>query len=212
MKKTTLLTLVLAAAGAVHAQSPVMRKLFASMPDSLMPTLSQTNRRDMLDFWANGMEARVHNQLNEESTLRTLGDTYALVESSAKSRVEMKLLYTADSTGIVAVISTVVAPAADSHVAFYDTEWRRLGWVRMPRPSIDEFWWLAPDSLAQDAADARLSLADLCPIEVRANPEEPTLELTMDTGVLAEKEKDAARLLVHPILYLWDGTAFRKRE
>ncbi len=200
------------AADAAYAQSPRMEDLLASMPDSLMPLLSQTNRRDMIDFMVNGMEARVHNQLGEESTLRTLNDTYALVELSAKSRTELKLLPTADSVGMVVVIRTVMAPAADSQVSFYDWEWHELRWMAMPQPAISEFWDEAPDSLARDAEDARRSLADLLLTEVKASPDEPVLEVVVDTGVLAEKEKDAARLLVHPILYLWDGAAFRKRE
>ncbi len=211
MMKRLIPMLTLAFATLVNAQGP-MAELFTSMPDSIMPLLTQTGRRDMLDFLSNGMDARVHNQFGDETTLKTLTDTYLLVETSAKSRMEMKLLFTRDSTGILALVRTVEGPAADSHVEFFDTEWHRLQWMGLPRPFVEEFFSPAPDSIAEDARYAQLSLADLCLTEVSASPDEPVFKITLSTDDLEEKEKDAAKLLVHPLWYRWDGEAFRKED
>ncbi len=211
MMKRPILMLMLAFASLANAQSP-MEELFTSMPDSLMPLLTERGRRDMLDFLSNGMDARVHNQFGDEVTLKTLTDTYLLVETSAKSRVEMKLLFTRDSIGILALVRTVEGPAADSHVEFFDTEWHQLPWMELPHPLVEEFFSPAPDSIAEGARYAQLSLADLCLIEVSVSPDEPVFKLTLSTDDLEEKEKDAAKLLVHPLWYRWDGEAFRKEE
>ncbi len=189
-----------------------MADIFAYMPDSILPLLSAVNRRDMLDFISNGMDARVYNLLKEESTLKELKGDYALLEMSQRSRVEMKILQTADSVPLLALVHTVEAPAADSHIELYDAEWHRLEWLEFPRPALEDFWSPVPDSIATDAANAKLSLADLCLVEIKVSPDEPVFELMLDVSVLAEKEKDAAKLLVHPLQYFWDGTAFRKRE
>ncbi len=211
MMKRPILTLMLAFASLTNAQSP-MEELFTSMPDSIMPLLTERSRRDMLDFLSNGMDARVHNQLGDEVTLKTLTDSYLLVETSAKSHVEMKLLFTRDSIGILALVRTVEGPAADSHVEFFDTEWHRLPWMEWPRPMVEEFFSPAPDSIAEDVHYAQLSLADLCLTEVSVSPDEPVFKMTLSTDDLEEKEKDAAKLLVHPLWYRWDGEAFRKEE
>ncbi len=211
MMKRLILMLTLALATFANAQSP-MAALFTSMPDSIMPLLTQTGRRDMLDFLSNGMDARVHNQFGDEATLKTLTDTYLLVETSAKSRAEMKLLFTHDSIGLLALVRTVEGPSADSHVEFFDTEWHQLPWMELPRPMVEDFFSPAPDSIAQDAHYAQRSLADLCLIEVSASPDEPVFKMTLSTDDLEEKEKDAAKLLVHPLWYRWDGEAFRKED
>ncbi len=210
MTKKLILILTLTLATMANAQT--MGEMFVSMPDSIMPLLTQTSKRDMLDFLANGMDARVHNQLGEEVTLKHLTDSYLFLEMSEKSRVEMKLLFTTDSIGILAFVRTVEGPGADSHVKFFDTEWRQLKWMELPHPSIEEFFSPAPDSIAEDTHYAQLSLADLCLIEVSASPDEPTFEITLNIDELAEKEKDAAICLVHPLLYFWDGATFRKKE
>ncbi|MCD8301423.1 MAG: DUF3256 family protein [Prevotellaceae bacterium] len=201
-----------AAVDVTDSVSHDMADVFASLPDSILPLLSSVNRRDMLDFIANGMDARVYNLLKEETTLKVLNNDYALLEMSQQSRVEMKILQTTDSVPLLALVRTVEAPAADSHFELYDAEWHRLEWLEFQRPAIEDFWLPAPDSLATDAANAKLSLADLCLVEIKVSPDEPVFELVLDVSVLAEKEKDAAKLLVHPLQYLWDGTAFRKRD
>lgn len=210
MKKTTLFAFVLFLSATASAQSQRMADVFSSMPDSLLPLISSVNRRDMLDFYNNGMEARVHNQLGEESTLKSLTDTYLLLQSSPVTHVEMKLLETADSTeNIITLVRTVETPDADSDVEFYDTQWHRLQWLEFPRPAIADFWAAAPDSLASSARYAQLTLADLPLVSVSVSPDEPLFTLTLAISELAEKEKDAAKLLVHPLQYLWDGAAFR---
>lgn len=186
-----------------------MAHLFKAMPDSLMPLLSTNNRRDMVDFLQNNMQARVRDNFGNYAELKALNDTYLRLESTAKSSTEMKLLQTTDSTDIVALIRTVKAPAADSQVAFYNTQWQRLRWLELPTPSIASFWDEAPDSLANAARYAQLSLADLRLIEVRAATDEPVFEFILQTTELAETEKKAAERLVHPLRYLWTDDRFR---
>ncbi|MCD7722074.1 MAG: DUF3256 family protein [Prevotellaceae bacterium] len=213
MKKAFLLSLALFLSASLSAQSLRMADVFSSMPDSVLPLLSSVNRRDMLDFYNNGMEARVHNQLGEESTLKSLTDTYLLLQSSPASHVEIKLLETADTAeNVIALVRTVETPSPDSDVELYDTQWHRLQGPEFPRPVIADFWTSAPDSLTSSARYAQLSLADLPLVSVAVSPDEPLFTLTLATEELAEKEKDAAKLLVHPLQYLWDGAAFRRKE
>ena len=46
---------------AVEAED--LRTLFINMPDSIMPTLTGSERMDFLDFMDSGMRARVRNKL-----------------------------------------------------------------------------------------------------------------------------------------------------
>ncbi len=215
MRRTTLslLALVLSAAVSAQTDSLAMRRVFVDIPDSLLPLLPQRTRHDMVDFLANGMEARVRNRLGEEVVLRELTDNYALVEASPLSRMEMKLLpLVGDSAEILAVVSTVRGPAADSHVEFYDANWQKLPALTLPRPDGAAEQGPPPPSQPPAAAPAIATLTDLCPIEIRLSPEAPVFELRIDPTILTQKEKDAATILAHPLFYDWDGAAFRRRE
>jgi len=56
-----------------HADSAnVLTEAFKTLPDSLMPYLSENNRLDLLDFHAAGMKAQVTNQFDGTTMLMTL--------------------------------------------------------------------------------------------------------------------------------------------
>lgn len=188
-----------------------MREMFLALPDSVLPLLSAENRRDMADYVQNGMAGRVRNRFGENSELMVLADDYLSIDMSPKSRVEMKLLHTADSVSFVALVRTVWAPVADSEVEFYDLQGQRLHWVEFPQPAVEAFFAEAPDSLAEAARQARLSLEDLRLVEMKVQSDSPAFECVLQTGELAEKEKDAAQQLVHPLTYVWTGADFRRR-
>ncbi len=211
MKKTLFMIAFLVAVIA-EAQTARMVEQFATMPDTVLPLLSSNNRRDMVDFLSNGMEARVRNLLNEESTLRIVTETYLLLEMSCCSRVEMKMLQTADSVNIVALVRTVMGFSADSYVEFYDSEWHQLEWLTFPQPDISDFFSHVPDSVFSLVRQAQHSLADLRFTEVRPSPDEPVFQITLSVNELEQKERDAASPLVHPLSYLWDGETFHKME
>ena len=67
MRKTTLLFCLLWALG-LSAQITV-RDLLKSMPDSVIPYLTENNRLDMIDFMESNMDAVVTNTLGGKSQL-----------------------------------------------------------------------------------------------------------------------------------------------
>lgn len=71
---------------------PLMRDVFAAMPDSVLPLVTKNNRLDCIDFIENNMEAKVRNRADEYVTLETLTADYARFRTSAASFMEMKLL------------------------------------------------------------------------------------------------------------------------
>ena len=71
---------------------PMMRDVFAVMPDSVLPLVTKNNRLDCIDFIENNMEARVRNRMGEYVALEALTSTYARFRTSPLTVMEMKLL------------------------------------------------------------------------------------------------------------------------
>ena len=69
-----------------------LRDVFRQMPDSLMPTLTQNNRLDFLDFLDAGMKAEVKNRLGGTSVMMTLTADSLSLQVSPALRVDMLLL------------------------------------------------------------------------------------------------------------------------
>ena len=72
--------------------SITMRDAFRQMPDSLLPTLTQNNRLDCLDFLDAGMKAEVRNRLGGTSVMTALTPDSLSLQVSPALRVDMLLL------------------------------------------------------------------------------------------------------------------------
>lgn len=118
-----------------HAQKQ-MRDVFAQLPDSVLPLMTRNNRLDCIDFIENGMEARVKNRFGEHVVLDSLTSDYLLLQASASSYVEMKLILQSGDT-LICVNRTYLGPAEDSEVRLYDMEWNYVRTIS--RPSLEHF-------------------------------------------------------------------------
>lgn len=128
MRKTTLLFCLLLALE-ISAQTTV-RDLLKSMPDSLIPYLSENNRLDMIDFMESDMDAVVTNSLGGKSQLLKLTDQYASIKLSEASSVAMRLLDVStpvDSLSqILCLVRTYGSDIRESSIEFYSLAWRPL--------------------------------------------------------------------------------------
>jgi len=77
---------------------PVISDLFKTMPDSLMPYLSQNNRLDMIDFMEARMKAEVTNLLDGKSEMTLLTDDSLSIRLNAVVTVDLKLVERSDSS------------------------------------------------------------------------------------------------------------------
>ena len=185
------------------AQSVRMRDVFAAMPDSLMPLVTKNNRLDCIDFIENNMEAKARNRADEFVELKKLTEDYLLFETSPMSRVEMKLLTVDDSTQVVCMVRTYMAPGADSQVELFTAQWERVdkelaARFATARPEVEAFF--AGCGREDEAVrSAVLMLRDLPLMEARLSADAPTLTWTIGLGELPKDEKKAAQKIVQPI-------------
>ena len=128
MRKITLLFCLLLAFE-LSAQTAI-RDLLKSMPDSVIPYLTENNRLDMIDFMESNMDAVVTNSLGGKSQLLKLTDQYASIKLSEASSVAMRLLDVSTPVDslpqILCLIRTYGTDIRESSVAFYSLAWRPL--------------------------------------------------------------------------------------
>ena len=116
-----------------------LRDVFRQMPDSLMPTLTQNNRLDFLDFLDAGMKAEVKNRLGGISVMTTLTADSLSLQVSPALRVDMLLLPLAepiDSMNQVVVVGeTFLADSVygETAVRYFSTDWKLI-----PTPPLSE--------------------------------------------------------------------------
>jgi len=131
---------------------------FASEPGKIFPLLTRTNRLDMVDYYNNGQDVDMVNNLEGTSTFRDLDSTYLMIATSGSRTVEMRLL-TSGKDSLIAVIETAKLPVCDSRISFWTTDWQpaKNGDKMFAMPTIDDF--IArdmPRELRRDLQDAMI--------------------------------------------------------
>lgn len=189
-----------------------MKSLFIALPDSLSPLLTKVNREDFGDFLASNMKAEVRNRFGQTSEMKKLTDDYLFLQSSSAGTVEMKLLPVTDSTRIICVVRTYMAPAADSDISFYDTGWKELpGKQFIELPEEARFYKAAQNSAQADSLKNLRISADMYLLKAELSEENTTLSFTYTTPDYMDKEtsrKLRPFLLEKPLTYRWTDGKF----
>lgn len=181
---------------AVH---PLMRDVFAAMPDTLLPLVSRNNRLDCIDYIENNMEARVRNVIDEYVTLEALTKDYARFRTSPSGFMELKLM--ADT--LLCVVRTVEAGrdsmhVEDSRVAFFSAQWEPLPAERYFRmPGIEDF--IIRDgvaALSDEESRVVEALRYFCPVRIALSPDEAVLTIIPQTSDLERGQRDVARRML----------------
>ncbi len=186
----------------VSAYAQEASDYFINIPDELVPPLENEWRKDLVDLYKTGKEARLRNVIGGESVLVSMNPTYLLVETTERSTLEMKLLPLVNNTYIICLIHTVKGPVADSRIAFYTTEWQ-------PLTAEDLFTPVAIEWFFREHHDLR---PDMELIHYTLDPERDILLAAYTTPLYlsaAEREKLNGLLKDQPKEYIWDKSRFR---
>lgn len=205
---TTILA-ALAISGAACGQTA--EKLLASMPDSIIPVMTKTNRLDCIDFYKSKMKASVDNAYGGKSQLLELTDSYARLQPTASSGVQMHTYKSAGGSTVVALVYTYAAPSRESELAFYDAKWQPLAAALITPPAHDKLTMRPDTASAAHAAKAMATLSDayVCASIDAASGD---ISFCLSTDGLTLEEKEAVKAYVAPAAtYRWNGRRFERK-
>lgn len=197
---------------ALGAKGQEMDAVFVAMPDQNIPQLENAWRKDLIDLYKSGKEARLKNTMNGYSSLQNLTSDYLFLQATERSTIEMKLLPLVNNTKVICVVKTVNGPVPDSRVEFYSTEWEPLVASDLFTP-VTADWFIKEDtdrnSNAFMDADSRLDM-DL--IQYKLSPDDLTLSATYTTPLYLswEDRKTVTPFIKEsPKVYTWEKFHFK---
>ena len=212
MVKKLIVFLFVAGMGIGSLSAQLAKTCFTNMPDSLSPLLTAVNRADFIDFLESKMKAEVTNRFGGKSEMTELTSDYIRVQVTPQSTWQMKLLSVNDSTRLICTVSTVCAPACDSSIRFYTTDWKPLtdhSFITLP---VMSDFLITPDSASIYEFDEASRSADILLMKVDMNKENTELAVTLSTPDYMSKEtaEKLKPFLRRPIVYQWKNGAFTK--
>lgn len=127
--------------------------LFMNMPDSYIPTLSQVQRFELLEYSKSNRTDSTKNRFGNNVSIQLLDTTNKCIalNTTPTSRIELKVL----NENTIGVIYSVKSPINISTVKFYD-----LNWLAQPITfEMPQAWeWLNEELIAQNKMDRELLL------------------------------------------------------
>ncbi len=194
------------------AKAQDIKTVFINMPDKYIPQMESAWRKDIVDLYSSGKEARLQNTMRGYSRMLKLTDDYLLLEVTERSTIEMKLLPLVNNTFVVCMITTVKGPVPDSNIDFYTTEWELLSTTDLFTPVSAE-WFIKEDvDKSQDAYKDAIARLDMDLIHYELNPDNQTLTATYTTPLyldVKERQKVQPFLKESPKIYTWEKFQFK---
>lgn len=202
------LLLCLSAIGPVRAED--LRTLFIGMPDSIIPTLTKSERMDFLDYMDSGMRARVRNKLGGESMMTAFSDNSLTVMTSQSGRLEMVLFPRENGSNLICIIRTVTARYEDSRLSFYNEDWTPVDAESLiDYPQFEDYLTkaaLKSDSLDMLRKQSMLRLQSIVPVDEALEFRYTSID---DLGQDADKYRSWFKPT--PIRYTWNGKKFKRK-
>lgn len=197
----------------VNAQQA--KQYFVSMPDTILPLLTEINRADCIDFLESNMRAIVTNRLDGKSEMTKQTDNYIEIKLSEQSSWQMKVLALNDSTQVLCTVFTACAPACDSHIKFYTTQWESLSLADyiQTMPTLSDYLPQLNESDYDIQTLNAVKQADLLLIKMQLSADDNTLVCSFDTPQYMEKSaaQKLTPLLQKPIVYNWNSGKFVRK-
>lgn len=197
------------------ANAQQAKQYFVSMPDTILPLLTEINRADCIDFLESNMRAIVTNRLDGKSEMTTLTDNYIAIKLSEQSSWQMKVLALNDSTQVICTVFTACAPACDSHIKFYTTQWESLSLADyiQTMPTLSDYLPQLNESDYDIQTLNAVKQADLLLIKMQLSADDNTLVCSFDTPQYMEKSaaQKLTPLLQKPIVYNWNSGKFVRK-
>lgn len=189
-----------------------MREVFETIPDQYVPQLESAWRKDLVDLYQTGKEAKLKNTMNGLSELKQLTDSYLLLQATERSTIEMRLLPLLNNTYVVCMVTTIYGPVPDSRIDFFTTDWKQLNSSELFTP-VSKDWFIRSDVDANDpAAIEALSRLDMNLQKYSLHPEQLTLTVELTTPHYLSKEdgkKVYPYLKQEPKVLTWEKHCFK---
>ena len=126
MNKKKIFTVLCALVVALAVQAKSLRELWVSMPDSLVPVLTQNMRVEFTELQDMKVKAEVTTSLGDTSVMDTLTNDFMQIRLSRVCTLQLKKLPQTGGDSIICMVRTLAAPEKESEVMFFNQQWQQL--------------------------------------------------------------------------------------
>lgn len=158
---------------AVQGHARTAADFFKSAPEGRIALLPAPARLDMIDYFDFGSDHDSKNALNGRARLTRMADTEMTFVVDNDIDMQLVVLPAKNDT-ILAVVTTIHSPVADSSIEFFDSSWNRLRRTPFAMPAYND--WLTAEG-KRDLTSVEMYLPFL---SVKASFDADARQLTLE--------------------------------
>lgn len=178
---------------------------FVSAPLSVIPTIDKMTRMDMIDYFRAGSDRASKNRFGGDCRILEDSREKIVISTSGSSEYTIALLPTSGRKldQLIMVIRTLKAPAEDSSISFYDTDWKEVSGI-FSMPLLKD--WMLPQAKKKNRKDVENAIPFIM-AKCEYSPDNYTMTLTPNlTDYIPEEALDLAKNSIkNSIVYHWNG-------
>lgn len=180
-------------------QAADIDRLFASVPQSVMPMLDQSGKLDLLDLYNGGLTSKCENRFGGQTEMISKTASGIELVTSNVGRWQMVVLPVEADT-IIMTLHTLDAMGKSTDVRFYDTRWtpQPETVVTLKVPPFESFW-CPPIGLDANQMNVYANLLREAPISAKWDPSHQTLEFSISTSALDAGIREQAAKCIYPV-------------
>lgn len=190
----------------VSAPAQCITDALADMPENIIPTLTEENKRALLE----DSTITIVKTLLGEITRVELRNDYIKLRTSAVGSTQIQLLNNEQGENLICVIQTVCAPACNSDIVLYNSNWELIKDIEL-LPELTSESFVTPLPKGDPYIVAHTLLPNICPILAQFNEDGMlVLQLDIDNYLSGEMLKEFNNTFEKRDLVLqWNGHTFR---
>lgn len=187
------------------AKTTNAKNYFVSAPTIVFPSMSETKRLDMIDYYEAGYNRATVGELGDSCRVTHIDSLSIRIDVSPVLKYQLAL----PADNVIMLITTHNIPQPDSEVAFYDTDWNILPLGKcFTSPSLDDW-------LTKQGHKNRKDVENILPfLLVSYDYDAANGVLTLTNNLkdyFVGKEWEALSPYMHEKLqYRWSGKNFKK--
>ncbi len=207
--RNILLTLVVIVASNLSAdarQSVVAA--FNSAPKELFPLVDASARLDMVDYYDSQNNIGAINELYGRSRITEIVSGSMRIAMTSSSRYQLMILpCAAEQDTLVAVISTLLLPAADSKMEIYHSDWTPVASEKLFKSPEFKDWLTAAGRKNKSEAEQLVSFM-LVSYDFDPETQILTLKNNSSSTLSVEVSEKVAPYFLDKLTYRWNGKKF----
>lgn len=187
------------------AKAQNMDEVLANMPADIVLMLSEDNRTMLLVDTASRVVPTVLGEIEKVAG----GSDFIELKTSDKGTTQIKKLVKDNDSYIIGVIKTVCAPACDSNIRFYDSDWQEIEQSDV-LPQVNRYQFFS-DITPDQYSERFYSLPDIYPVKASfSKSNDLVLKLDLENYLSKKQLSDVNEAHnVKELIFKWDSTSFK---